>query len=132
MTMADRSISLPLKLVAQYVLTVLTLWCVTRFLPDYLVIDGGRAALPTVAALLMLLNLFARPILKVLTFPLKLFMTIVAIVIANALFLWILEKIAEKFDPSVAILTVHGGVGGWLVVALILGIANWVIHHVLK
>lgn len=130
--MADRSISLPAKLIAQYALTVLALWCIARFLPDYLVIDGGWAALPTVAALLMLLNLFARPILKVLTFPLKLFMTIVAIVIANALFLWILEKIAEKFDPSVAILTVQGGVGGWLVVALILGLANWVIHHALK
>lgn len=130
--MADRSISLPVKLVAQYALTVLALWLIARFLPDYLVIDGGWAALPTVAALLMLLNLFARPVLKVLTFPLKLFMTIVAIILANALFLWILEKIADRFDPSVAVLTVQGGIGGWLIVALILGLANWVIHHVIR
>ncbi len=130
--MADRSISLPVKLVAQYALTVLALWLIARFLPDYLVIDGGWAALPTVGALLMLLNLFARPVLKVLTFPLKLFMTIVAIVLANALFLWILEKIADRFDPSVAVLAIQGGIGGWLVVALILGLANWVIHHVIR
>lgn len=132
MTMADQSISLPVKLVAQYALTVLALWLITRFLPEYLVIDGSWAALPTVAALLMLLNIFARPVLKVLTLPLKLFMTIVAIILANGLFLWILEKIADKFDPSVAIVTVQGGMGGWLLVALILGLANWLIDHAIR
>ena len=128
--MADRSLSLPIKLVVQYALTILTLWLLARFLPQYLVIQGGWAALPTVAALVFLLNLFARPVLKVLTLPLKLFMTLVAIVLVNALFLWLVESIAARFDPSTAVVLVQGGLGGWIVVALLLGIANWIIHHV--
>lgn len=131
--MADsRSISMPVKLIAQYALTVLTLWLIIRFLPQYLSIEGGWAALPTVAALVMLLNIFARPVLKVLTFPLKLFMTIVAVVLANGLFLWILEKIAERFDPQTASLVVQGGWGGWIVIAVLLGLANWLIHHSIR
>jgi len=95
------------------------------------VIYGNWMALPTVAALLMLLNMFARPVLKLLTLPLKLFMTIVAIVLVNGAFLWILERIAERFDPETATLLVQGGPGGWIVVALVLGLGNWVLHHIL-
>ncbi len=129
--MADRALALPVRLILQYALTVLLLWLITRYLPDYLIIDGGWMALPTVAALLMLLNMFARPVLKILTLPLKLFMTIVAIILVNALFLWILESIAARFDPATAILLVEGGLGGWIVVALVLGLGNWVIHHII-
>lgn len=128
--MASRS--LPLRIVLQYALTLLTLWLLVRFLPQYLVIDGGPMALPTVAALLLLLNLFVRPILRIVTLPLKLFMTLAAIVLVNAAFLWLLERIAERFDPSTAIVLVQGGLGGWIVVALILGIANWIIHHIVR
>lgn len=129
--MADRSIPLPLRLLLQYALTILMLWALTRFLPEYLQIEGGLLALPTVAALLMLLNLFARPVLKILTLPLKLFMTIVAIILVNAAFLWILERIAEQFDPNTAIFLVQGGLGGWIVIALLLGIGNWILHHII-
>lgn len=130
--MADRSLSLPIKIVVQYALTVLALWLLIRYLPQYLVIEGSWAALPTVAALVLLLNIFARPVLKILTLPLKLFMTLVAVVLVNALFLWIVESIALRFDPSVAIVLVQGGLGGWVVIALLLGLANWIIHHILR
>jgi len=129
--MADRSLSLPIRLVLQYALTILLLWLLLRIMPQYLVIQGSPMALPTVAALLMLLNIFARPILKLLALPLKLFMTIIAIVLVNGIFLWILTKIAERFDPATAIVLVEGGIGGWIVVALALGIGNWVLHHIL-
>ncbi len=129
--MADRSSSLPIRLILQYALTVALLWGITRYLPDYLVIQGSLAAIPTVAALVLLLNLFARPIMKILTFPLKLIMTLVAVILVNALFLWILTKIAEQFDPTTAIVLVQGGLGGWIVVACILGCANWIFHKIL-
>lgn len=129
--MAERPLSLPVRLVLQFALTVLMLWLMTRYLSDYLVIDGGWMALPTVAALLMLLNMFARPVLKLVTLPLKLFMTVAAIILANGLFLWILERIAERFDPATATLLVQGGLGGWIVVALLLGLGNWILHHIL-
>lgn len=129
--MADRSLSLPIRLVLQYALTILLLWILLRLVPQYLVIEGSVMALPTVAALLMLLNIFARPVLKLFALPLKLFMTIVAIVLVNGIFLWMLTKIAERFDPSTAIVLVEGGLGGWIVVALALGMGNWILHHVL-
>ena len=130
--MADTSLSLPIRLVLQYALTVLLLWLLSRILvPQYLVIEGSVMALPTIAALLVLMNMFARPVLKLLALPLKLFMTIVAIILTNAVFLWILERIAERFDPETALLMVQGGLGGWIVVALLLGLGNWVLHHIL-
>ena len=130
--MADTSLSLPIRLVLQYALTVLLLWLLSRILvPQYLVIEGSVMALPTIAALLVLMNIFARPVLKLLALPLKLFMTIVAIILTNAVFLWILERIAERFDPETALLMVQGGLGGWIVVALLLGLGNWVLHHIL-
>lgn len=125
--MASRS--LPLRLALQYALTLVALWALLRLVPQYVAIDGGPMAVPTVAALLFLLNLFVRPVLRVVTLPLKLFMTLAAIVLVNAAFLWILERIAERLDPSTAVFAVQGGTGGWIVVALLLGIANWIIHH---
>ena len=131
--MADRTFSAPIVLLLQYALTVLLLWVLSRVLvPQYLVIEGSVMALPTIAALLMLLNMFARPVLKLLALPLKLFMTIVAIVLVNAAFLWILERIAERFEPETALFMVQGGLGGWIVVALLLGLGNWILHHILK
>lgn len=124
------SLALPLRLVLRYVLTIALLWGLARLVPDYLVIEGSWMALPTVAALLMLLNMFARPVLNVLTLPLKLVMTLAAIVLANAVFLWILQGIAERFDPERVLLIVQGGIGGWLVVALLLGLGNWVLHKI--
>lgn len=124
--------SLPARLVAEYVLTIGTLWLLTTIAPAYLSIGGSWVAMPVAAALLLLLNLFARPILKILTFPLKLFMTIVAVILANGLFLWILETIADRFDPSIATFTIHGGWIGWILVALVLGLANWIIQHIVR
>lgn len=128
--MADSSFPFAFRLIVRYALTVLLLWLLTRYLPQYLVIDGSLAALPTVAALIVLLNLFARPILKILTLPLKVFMTIVATVLTNALFLWIVTVVTERFDPSTAVFLVQGGLGGWLVVAVALGLGNWVLQRV--
>lgn len=123
--------SLPIRLILQFALTVALLWLLARTVPQYLTIEGSWAALPTVAALVMLLNMFARPILKILTLPLKLFMTIAAIVIVNGVFLWILEKITANFDPQTATFAIEGGPGGWIVIALALGLGNWVLHHVI-
>lgn len=130
--MADRSLSLPMRLIVQYVLTILLLVAITQLLPQYLRIEGSLAAIPTVAALLLLLNLFARPILKIITLPFRLFMTVVAVILVNGAFLWLLESIAERFDPATAVLVVEGGTTGWIVVALLLGLGNWILHHILK
>jgi uncharacterized membrane protein YvlD (DUF360 family) len=129
--MADTSFATPIRLVLRFALTVLLLWVLARLLPQYLTIGGSWAALPTVAALVLLLNMFARPVLKVLTLPLKLFMTLAAIVLVNGVFLWILTAIAARFDPTTATFAVEGGAGGWIVIALALGLGNWLIHHVI-
>ncbi len=125
------ALSLPIRLILQYALTIVLLWALTQIVPQYLTINGSFMALPTLAALLLLLNLFVRPILKIVTFPLKLFMTLAAVILVNAGFLWILEKITDRFDPATASLVVSGGLGGWIVVALLLGLGNWILHHLI-
>lgn len=128
--MANTSTSLPIRLLIQYALTLLLLWLLATFLPQFLEIGGDWRALPTIAALLLLLNIFARPLLNILTLPLKLFLSVVAVILANAAFLWLLERIAERFDPSVASMTIEGGWIGWFLIALLIGIGNWFLHRV--
>lgn len=124
--------SAPVRLILRYILTLGTLWLITHFLPQYLEIHGNRMAFPTIAALILLLNTFVRPVLHMLALPLKLFMTIAAIVLVNAAFLWLTERIVEQMDPATAVVVLQGGLGGWIVVALLLGLSQWVMSHIVR
>ncbi len=125
------TLSFPIRLIIQYALTILLLWLLTRIFPDYLMITGAWTALPILAAILLLLNMFVRPLLKAVTLPIRLVATLIAIILVNALFLWILESVLERIDPSVAMLVLSGGAVGWWVVAIALGIGNWLIHKII-
>lgn len=121
----------PTRLALRAVLTMALVWLMAEYLPQYLGVAGGIAAIIVIGALLTLLNLFVRPILNVITFPLKLFATILAIILANAAFLWIVMRMTELMDPTMIRFEVRGGILGWVVVSLLLGIMNWVLKEIL-
>ncbi len=121
----------PTRLALRALLTMALVWLMAKYLPQYLGITGGLAAVIVTGALLTLLNLFVRPILNLVTFPLKLFATIIAIVLANAVFLWMVMWVTDRMDPTLIQFQVRGGLMGWFVVSLMLGTMNWMLKELL-
>ncbi len=130
--MADSSGSLPLKITMKAILNVALVWVMATYLDQYFALTGGWRAIIIVGALLTLLNLLVRPVLAILTLPLKLFATILAVIVVNGLFVWLVHLLVLKMDPAVVGLEIFGGVWGWIVVASAIGFANWVMKEILR
>ncbi len=122
--------SLPTRLLLQVLLTTLLLWWMVTTFPQYVGIGGGWPGYAVVAIILVLLNFFVRPILDLLAAPVKFVAGLLGLIIVNAVFLWILTSITAKLDPSLASFEIRGGVLGWVVVAVVLGIGKMLIHLV--
>lgn len=121
----------PTRLALRALLTMALVWVMAKYLPQYLSISGGLAAIIVTGALLTLLNLFVRPLLNIITFPLKLFATIIAIILANTVFLWITKLIVAELDPTLIQFEIRGGIMGWVVISLLLGLMNWMLKELL-
>jgi putative membrane protein len=126
--MTDSRTSLPAIILIKFALNTLMVWVMSRYLEQYFVLQGGLQAIVVIGSLLTLMNLFVRPLLNILTLPLKLFGMILALVLVNGLFLAFTILITDRMDPAIVILEIHGGVAGWIAVAAILGIGNWMIR----
>ena len=130
--MADSSGSLPLKITIKAILNVALVWAMATYLDQYFALTGGWRAIIIVGALLTLLNLLVRPVLAVLLLPLKLFATILAVIVVNGLFVWLVHLIVLKMDPAIVGLDIYGGVWGWIVVAAAIGFANWLMKESIR
>jgi putative membrane protein len=122
--------SSPLRLFFRFILNIVLIWFLATYLDEYLAVSGGITAFIVIGALITLMNLIVRPILGLLTFPLKLFATILAIIIVNGGFLWITYQIVKLMEPQIG-MQILGGIGGWIVLSLVLGVANWVMKEIL-
>lgn len=132
--MADESSSVntPMKIAIKAVLNVLLVFLMDRYLPQYLTVFGGWAAFVVIGSLITLLNFVLRPILDILTLPLKLFATIFAVILVNGVFLWMVYQITLRMDPSLISMTITGGLTGWIVLSVVLGTGNWLVRHLVK
>jgi uncharacterized membrane protein YvlD (DUF360 family) len=132
--MSDRSMytAYPMRLLLRVILTVILVWALNTFLGEYIIITGGVVGYIVVGSLLTLMNLFIRPVLKILSIPVRLFATLLAVVLCNGVFLLIVTAVADRFNPAVVTMKVQGGIGGWVVLAIVLGFTNWVMKLVLR
>ena len=128
----DSGGSLPLKITIKAILNVALVWAMATYLDQYFALTGGWRAIIIVGALLTLLNLLVRPILAVLTLPLKLFATILAVIVVNGIFVWLVHLLVLKMDPAIVGLEIYGGVWGWIVVAAAIGFANWIMKEIIR
>lgn len=122
----------PFNIALKALLNVLLVYGMNTYLPQYFSVFGGWPAFIVVGALLTLMNLFLRPVLKILTLPLKAFATLLTVISVNGFFLWIVYQITLRMDPSLILMVVGGGLGGWILVSLIIGFSNWVMKVLLK
>lgn len=130
--MSDSSGSLPLKITIKTILNIALVWVMATYLHQYFSLTGGIRAIIIVGALFTLLNLIVRPLLAILTLPLRLFAGIVAVIVVNGIFVWLVHLLVLKMDPAIVGLEIFGGVWGWIVVASAIGFANWVMKEILR
>jgi uncharacterized membrane protein YvlD (DUF360 family) len=118
--------SLPFRLTLRFVLTCVLVWALKTYLPQYVTVEGGITAIIIVGALLTLLNIIVRPVLDILTLPLKLFANILAFILINGAFLWLMLRLASSLDPAMVRFAIQDGIMSWIVLMFILGCSNWV------
>ncbi len=122
----------PLKLLLKFVLNVLLVWVLATYVSQYFSLTGGIPAFVIVGALISLLNIFFRPILAIVTLPLKLVATIVAVIVVNGVFVYVVQLFTLRMDPALVRLEIYGGPWGWIVIACCFGLANWVMKEMFK
>ncbi len=125
-------LSAPSKLLLRLLLTILLVYLLSTFMDRTFFLSGGLPAYIIIGSLITLMNYIVRPVVNVLFFPFKLIFGIIGLIAANGLILWITQKIAERMDSSLLVLNIDQGIGGWLLLALILGLANWVMKEVIR
>ncbi len=102
------------------------LWLLVQKVPEMISVNAGIVPVLVLGLLVALMNVVVRPVLNILTLPLKLFATILAIIIVNGLFVQILVVLVQALNLPWLTLSIGGGLLGWVTVALALGFANWV------
>jgi putative membrane protein len=122
----------PLKFLITFIANSALVLVMTIFLSDYVFLTGGLEGVLMVGAVLTILNATLRPILNLLTLPIKFIMYFAAVLISNAVFLWITREILLQVDPNIVVFEILGGMWGWIVVSLLLGAGNWILKHVMK
>ena len=121
----------PLRFVLRLIYTILLLWVMTLYLPQYVRVEGGSAAYLVIGTVLTVLNMIVRPLLNAISFPLKLFATLLALILVNTVFLWIAEStLALLATPNVT-LVVADGLMSYIMAALLIGFGNWLIKEIL-
>tara|TARA_Y100000310_G_C20572964_1_gene758992 strand:+ start:186 stop:590 length:405 start_codon:yes stop_codon:yes gene_type:complete len=130
---SEGGLSLPARVLLRAVLNVVLVWVLAKYFFAYFDLTGGLAAYVIVGSLLTLMNLFIRPILEIITAPIKFFFaTLLAIIIVNGIFVELTIYIVEQMQSNLVTLEIHGRLWGWIVVATILGVGNWLMKIALS
>lgn len=128
----SQRLSSPIRIVLLWMLTVVLIYFMSTFLDRTFFLSGGLYAYIVIGSLITLMNLIVRPVLVIVTYPFKLFAGIIVLIVVNGGILWLTERIAEKMNPELVSLQIDQGIGGWILVAFILGLANWFFKHILR
>lgn len=114
-----------LRIALRYGLTALTIYGLVQYTP-YLQITPLIQGILVAALIVALLNALVRPVLKLITTPIGWVAGALAIIIVNGVFIQLVSMIANAL-PNLLTLEITGGLMGWVIVALGLGISNWIV-----
>lgn len=131
--MSDRSSNhTALTISLKFALNVALVFALAVYLPQYFGVTGGYVAYVIIGALISLLNIFFRPFLSVLLLPLKFVATIIAVIVVNGVYVYVVQLISQYMDSTLVTLQIYGGPWGWIVISLCFGLANWVMKEMFK
>ena len=123
--------SLPLRITLRLILTIVLVWAMQIYLPQYVLVTGGLTAWIIIGILLTGMNLIVRPILQILALPVHLLATLLSFILVNIVFTWLTVWIIGKMDQGLAMFEILG-IAGWVVVPIVLGVANGVMKMLLS
>ena len=112
------------RLLIRFTFNIALVWFLAREFTQYFTLTGGWRGILILAALVTLTNLLVRPLLELLTFPLRLFLSLVASLLVNAACVAVLVAAARIIDPDLLAIR---GVAGWVFTILVLAVGNWLV-----
>lgn len=119
------------SLIIRPFLNILLVAALAYLLPNHFVVGGGFIGILIVGILIGIFNILIKPILSIITLPIRLLSDILASIIVNSLFLWFVEGIVQGIDVQIVTLDIRGGFFGFLLVAAVFGLLNWIMKNLL-
>lgn len=98
---------------------------------DGLSFEGGYAAYVAAALIIILLNIFIKPIIKLLSFPLIFFSAGIFLIVINAFILYLTKYTLSVIDIYGITMTVENYLT-YVLAAIIFGLTNWFISWLIK
>jgi len=120
------------RIVAKTLLNIALVWAMSTYMSAYFLIGGGIIAYLIIGIILMLMNMIVRPLLHLITLPLKLFATLLAVIVVNGLFVQLTYELVQYMDSALVTMQIGGGIIGWTIVAVAFGIGNWLMKIILR
>ena len=118
------------KLIFTVIINAAILWALEIYVfPDSFKILGGTIGYPVVAFTFAAINTCVKPVIKILTIPLRVITLGLFSLLTNAILLWIVEWIVNFFQFFDTVLTIKGFLT-YLLAGIILGTANTIIHYI--
>lgn len=117
-------------LVSFLALNTVSVYLVDQLLDGFFV-TGGAWGYVLVGVVIGLLNLFVKPILKVLSLPFIFLTAGLFMILVNAVILWLAQK-AVVFVGIEGMSLVIEGVGTYVVAVIVLGIINYLFQKIFR
>ncbi|OGJ55033.1 hypothetical protein A3D11_02270 [Candidatus Peribacteria bacterium RIFCSPHIGHO2_02_FULL_49_16] len=120
------------RILLRFILTTIFVWFMSQHLGQYFVVTGGMPATVLLGLIFTIAHKLLHPLLYLITLPLRLFATLVAIFLINGLLISIVVEIIKFLDPSLITLHISGGFIGWIAVILLFGLVHWLMKILVK
>lgn len=102
------------------------------YFSSFFALSGGYQGIAIVALTFTVLNMLVVPILNVLSLPIKFIAWMIAFILVNAAAIWLTVWFVTSIGIMGVSLAIEGGIVGWIIVSVILGMGNWVVKAVVK
>ena len=118
------------KIIIGVVLNAIAVFIVVEFLPE-VTAEGGIKFYIIAGIIIGLLNVFLKPILKLLSIPFVIVTAGLFLVIINAFILYLAQWIINTMEFK-DVRFYFAGIGSYLIAAIIVGIINWAEHIIIR
>ncbi len=114
------------KIIIGVVLNAVALYAVTYFLTD-IQYTGGIVFFLIAGFIIGFLNVFVKPLMKLLSFPIMLLTVGLFSLVINAIIFWLTMKVVNGIHFSDVSVIIQSSVT-YLIAGIVFGIVNWVLH----
>ena len=111
-----------MRLIARFLLVAAAVWLAAYFVPGVLV-AGGIASYLIIALIFALVNIFVRPLLKLLAFPLLVLTLGLFLIVINAAMLGLTALLTDRLDLT--------GIAPAVIGSLVISAVTWIGDNVL-